>query len=62
MDLKRAIKNKEKEIVVKGKYIDVTTAFSLFDKNHEYEYVKDIGTCEFLYRLKQQGRVTPPTI
>ena len=53
MDLKRAIKNKEKEIIVKGKHIDVATAFSLFDKEHNYEYVKDVGTCEFLYRLKQ---------
>lgn len=53
MDLKQAIESKEKEIVVKGRYIDVVTAFSLFDKEHNYEYVKDVGTCEFLYRLKQ---------
>lgn len=52
MNLKQAIENNEKEIIVKGKYLDVATAFSLFDKEHKYEYVKDIGTCEFLYRLK----------
>ena len=52
MDLKQAIKNKEKEIIVKGKFLDVKTAFSLFDKEHNYEYVKDVGTCEFLYKLK----------
>lgn len=57
MSLKQAIKNREKEIVVKGNHIDVATAFSLFDKEHNYEYVKDVGTCEFLYRLKQpEGR------
>lgn len=53
MDLKQAVKNKEKEIIVKGRHIDVATAFSLFDKEQNYEYVKDVGTCEFLYRLKQ---------
>ena len=52
MSLKQAIENKEKEIVVKGRHIDVATAFSLFDKGHEYEYVKEVGACEFLYRLK----------
>ena len=52
MDLKQAINNKQKEIVVKGKYIDVATAISLFDKEHKYEFVKEIGACEFLYRLK----------
>ena len=53
MNLKQAIKNKEKEIIVKGKHIDVVTAFSLFDKEHNYEYVKEVGACEHLYRLKK---------
>lgn len=52
MNLKQAIQNKEKEIVVKGRHIDVITAFSLFDKEHNYEYVKEIKPCEFLYKLK----------
>lgn len=52
MDLKKAIENGEKEIVVTGRHIDVATAFSLFDKENKYEFVKEIGSCEFLYRLK----------
>lgn len=55
MNLKYAIKNKEQKIIVEGRYIDVATAFSLFDKEHNYEYVKEVGTCLFLYRLKEKG-------
>ena len=52
MNLKKAIDDGEKEIIVKGRYIDVATAFSLFDKECKYEFIKDVGACEFLYRLK----------
>ena len=52
MGLKESIANNEKEIVVKGRHIDVATAFSLFDKEKKYEFVKELGACEFLYRLK----------
>ena len=52
MGLKESIANNEKEIVVKGRHIDVATAFSLFDKEKKYEFVKEVGACEFLYRLK----------
>ena len=52
MGLKESIANNEKEIVVKGRHIDVATAFSLFDKEKKYEFVKEIGSCEFLYKLK----------
>lgn len=52
MGLKESIANNEKEIVVKGRYIDVATAFSLFDKDKKYEFIKEVDTCEFLYRLK----------
>ena len=52
MGLKESISRNEKEIVVKGRHIDVATAFSLFDKEKKYEFVKEVGTCEFLYRLK----------
>ena len=53
MGLKESISRNEKEIVVKGRYIDVATAFSLFDKDKKYEFVKEVGTCEFLYKLKR---------
>ena len=52
MGLKESISRNEKELVVKGRYIDVATAFSLFDKDKKYEFVKEVGACEFLYRLK----------
>ena len=52
MGLKESIANNEREIVVKGRHIDVATAFSLFDKEKKYEFVKEVGACEFLYRLK----------
>lgn len=51
--LKESIANNEAEIVVKGRYIDVATAFSVFDKDKKYEFVKEIGSCEFLYKLKE---------
>lgn len=52
MGLKESIANNEKEIVVKGRRIDVDAAFSLFDKEKKYEFVKEVGACEFLYRLR----------
>lgn len=52
MGLKESIANNEREIVVKGRHIDVAVAFSLLDKEKKYEFVKEVGACEFLYRLK----------
>ena len=57
MNLKELIDNNAEEIVVKGSYNDVDCAFSIYDKQNKYEFVKILSDNSFLFRLKQKDVV-----
>ena len=57
LNLKELIDNNAEEIVVKGSYNDVDCAFSIYDKQNKYEFVKILSDNSFLFRLKQKDVV-----
>lgn len=57
MNLKELIDNNAEEIVVKGSYNDVHCAFSIYDKQNRYDFVKILSDNSFLFKLKQKDVV-----
>lgn len=57
MNLKELIDNNAEEIVVKGSYNDVHCAFSIYDKQNKYEFVKILSDNSLLFKLKQKDVV-----
>lgn len=57
LNLKELIDNNAEEIVVKGSYNDVHCAFSIYDKQNRYDFVKILSDNSFLFKLKQKDVV-----